>query len=129
MRVESGAYPLLAQILTRVARKFLGELYAKTNRVSKGRTRGWEREEARTSYARETSSAWSFFSLAELLLGRTAHTREKRMGQNSLRHARYRAEANPPIIEKDSPVEEKVWSSTPVRRVPSAKQGARDRSM
>jgi len=33
------------------------------------------------------------------------------------------------IIEKDSPVEEKVWSSTPVMRVPSAKQGARDRSM
>jgi len=28
--------------------------------------------------------------------------------------------ANPPIIEKDSPVEEKVWSSTPVMRVPSA---------
>ena len=44
---------------------------------------------------------------------------------DSLRHARYRAEAkaNSPIMEKESPVEEKVVSSTPVMRAPSAKQG------
>ena len=33
------------------------------------------------------------------------------------------------IILNDSPVEEKVWSSTPVMRVPRAKHRTRDRSM
>ena len=41
MRVESGSYPLLREIFRSVARKFLGELYAKTNRVSKERAWGW----------------------------------------------------------------------------------------
>tara|TARA_B110001452_G_scaffold123218_1_gene102158 strand:- start:260 stop:421 length:162 start_codon:yes stop_codon:yes gene_type:complete len=49
---------------------------------------------------------------------------------DSLRHARYRAEAkaNSPIMEKESPVEEKVVSSTPVMRAPSAEQGKQEGS-
>ena len=85
--------------------------------------------------------------MAELELGRTAHTRRsvwvrpmpqplscrmkrRKAHMDSLRHARYRAEAkaNSPIMEKESPVEEKVVSSTPVMRAPSAEQGKQEGS-
>ena len=114
------------------------------------RIRAWDKANKKHSLPSETSSDWSVRSLDEFELGRTAHTREKRMGQtnakleelaktnpreaarkrrnahmDSLRHARDRAEAkaNSPIIEKESPLEEKVVSSTPVMRAPIAKQG------
>lgn len=54
-----------------------------------------------------------------------AARKRRKAHMDSLRHARDRAEAkaNSPIIEKESPLEEKVVSSTPVMRAPIAKQG------
>lgn len=47
------------------------------------RIRAWDNANKKRSLPSETSSDWSVRSLDEFELGRTAHTREKRMGQTN----------------------------------------------
>lgn len=89
---------LLRKIVARVARLWSQNKNVRIQKTYTARWHGRLTNFFANSYARLTSSDCSVRSLAEFELGST-------------------------IMEKDSPVEEKVVSSTPVMRAPSAKQG------